>query len=209
MARASRPLIQAIRATASRLERADTRYRWSHFAHCNCGQLAQTLTGWSPETLYQAAAAERGDWAEQAQAARAAWPDSPAAGPDSPAAWPDSPAADPDSPAAGPDYGDRPALDEGAWQPEDLGACTVSHRRMSELFDILAQWGLSPQDIASLERLEDPIVRRRLGTNTVDFHHSDRKNVVAYLRAWAEVLEAQLSRDEPLTTEQPLPLAAE
>lgn len=181
MARASRPLIEAIRATAVRLERAGTHYRWSHFAHCNCGQLAQTLTGWSPETLYEAATAQRGDWAEQAHAARATWPD----------------------------YGDRPALDEGAWQPEDLGACTVSHRRMSELFDILAQWGLSPQDVAFLERLEDPVVRRRLGTNTVDFHHSDRKNVTAYLRAWAEVLEAQLERDEPPAATPQLPLAAE
>lgn len=100
-------------------------------------------------------------------------------------------------------------MDEGAWQPEDLGACTVSQRRMSELFDILARWGLSPQDITYLERLEDPVVRRRLGTNTVNFHHSDRNNVIAYLRAWADVLEAQLERELGAGIAKPLPQAAE
>ena len=40
-----------------------------------------------------------------------------------------------------------------------------------------------------LERLSDPAVRRRLGNNTEYFPHHRRENVVAYLEAWASLLE--------------------
>ena len=58
------------------------------------------------------------------------------------------------------------------------------------------------------------MVRRRLGTHMVDFLHSDRRNVVAYLKAWASVLEEQLAervaRGEPVEGfDDALPLAAE
>ena len=40
--------------------------------------------------------------------------------------------------------------------------------------------------------VEAVAVRRRLGTSTSDFLHSDRRNVVAYLLAWAALLEERL-----------------
>ena len=43
MARPSRRLIDALRATARRLEDG-ARYEWGHMGRCNCGHLAQTLT---------------------------------------------------------------------------------------------------------------------------------------------------------------------
>jgi len=92
-----------------------------------------------------------------------------------------------------PDYGDRPAIDEGAWEPEDLLACPVAERSMSEIFGELVAAGLEPQDIGALERLDDAAVRRRLGTHTSNFQHSDRQNVIAYLRAWAALLEEALA----------------
>jgi hypothetical protein len=63
---------------------------------------------------------------------------------------------------------------------------------MSAIFAELLAVGLEPTDIGALERLDDPAVRRRLGTSTTDFLHSDRKNVVAYLRAWAALLAEEL-----------------
>jgi hypothetical protein len=178
MAQASLRLIEALRETAARLERASTVYRWSQLAHCNCGHLAQTITGLSPRAIHEAAARHRGDWAEQARTL------APAAG-----------AVD-----TGLDYGDRPALDEGAWEPEDLMACPVAERSMSAIFAELLAVGLAPADISALERLDDPAVRRRLGTHTTDFLHSDRKNVVAYLLAWADLLGEELARQRPLAS---------
>jgi hypothetical protein len=58
-------LVRALRLTAARLEQGAT-YEWSHFANCNCGNLAQTITGLSPGTIYRAAFARAGDWGEQA-----------------------------------------------------------------------------------------------------------------------------------------------
>jgi hypothetical protein len=67
MALPTATLVLALRETAVRLAHPATRYEWSHFAHCNCGHLAQTLTGLSPRVIYQAAFAQPGDWGEQAR----------------------------------------------------------------------------------------------------------------------------------------------
>lgn len=167
MARASLRLVWALRETAARLEREDTVYRWSQLAHCNCGHLTQTITGLSPRAIHEAAARHRGDWAEQARTVAGVH--------------------------EAPDYGGRPAIDEGAWEPEDLGICPVAELGMSQILAELSAWGLDAGDVGALERLDDPDVRRRLGTHTVDFLHSDRRNVVAYLRAWAGLLEERIA----------------
>jgi hypothetical protein len=187
MARASLRLVGALRETAARLEREDTIYRWSQLAHCNCGHLAQTITGLSPKDIHDAAARQRGDWAEQARTSAL---------------------------APEPDYGSRPAIDEGAWEPEDLGICPVAELGMSQIFAELTAWGLDARDVSALERLDDPDVRRRLGTHTVDFLHSDRRNVVAYLQAWAALLEERLAERTAADLErdwldESWPLAAE
>jgi hypothetical protein len=174
MARASLRLIEALRETAARLGHRKTVYRWSQLAHCNCGHLAQTITGLSPRAIGEAAARHRGDWAEQARTIA------------------------PPQRVSEPDYGSRPALDEGAWEPEDLGRCPVAELEMTQIFAELGAWGLDPSDIGALERLDDPDVRRRLRTNTVDFLQSDRTNVIAYLLAWADLLEERLA---PLTVD--------
>ena len=189
MARASLRLVEALRETAARLEREETVYRWSQLAHCNCGHLTQTITGLPPRAIHEAAARHRGDWAEQARTV---------------AGVPEAP-----------DYGSRPAIDEGAWEPEDLGICPVAELEMSQIFAELSAWGLDASDVGALERLDDPEVRRRLGTHTVNFLHSDRRNVVAYLRAWAGLLEERIAervaRGEPpeWLDAEALPLAAE
>lgn len=66
MARPTVQLIRALRVTAERLSSGAT-YRWSHFAQCNCGNLAQTVTQLSPEQVYLAAFERGGDWGEQAR----------------------------------------------------------------------------------------------------------------------------------------------
>ena len=171
MARSTIQLVVALRETASRLRREHITYRWASFAHCNCGHLAQTITGLSPEEIQRRAMRREGDWGSQArEVAVRGFPRF--------------------------DFGDRPALDEGAWEPQDVGACQVTGAPLDDILQDMYALGLDSHDVGHLERLSDPSVRRRLGTNTEYFPHHHRENVVAYLEAWADLLEQEL-RDEP------------
>lgn len=168
MALATVHLVAALRETALRLRREDITYRWASFAHCNCGHLAQTVTGLAPEEIQRRAMRREGDWASQAKEVAKRG-------------------------VALFDYGDRPALDEGAWEPENVGACHVTGAPLDQILQDMYALGLDPADVGHLERLSDPVVRRRLGNNTDYFPHHHRENVVAYLDAWADVLEEKLS----------------
>lgn len=64
MARPEPRLIEALRATARRLE-AGASYRWTHMGMCNCGHLAQTVTGRSKDALHRMAMEKAGDWTQQ------------------------------------------------------------------------------------------------------------------------------------------------
>lgn len=178
MTRVSERLISALRDTALRLADRSVTYRWSHFAHCNCGHLAQTITGLAPSEIQERALRRAGDWAQQAERVEV--------------------------PESAPDYGDRPALDEGCFEPERPEFCAATGMPLDTVLRAMFELGLSREDVAHLERLSDPAIRRRLGTNLVDYPHNQRDNVVAYLHAWADLLEEQL---EPVAP--PLAQAAE
>lgn len=165
MASASNALIVALRRTAARLLDQGVTYRWGSFGYCNCGHLVQTITGMGPAEIQRRAMQSEGDWTGQAKEVLAR----------------------PEF-----DFGDRPALDEGAWEPENVGACTVTGAPLDEIFARMVSLGLSADDVGHLERLSDPEVRRRLGTHKQSFLHHRRANVVAYLQAWAELLEERL-----------------
>lgn len=168
MAAASNRLIVALRQTAARLSRKETTYQWASFAHCNCGHLAQTITGLEPSVIQRRAMRREGDWGSQASNVV-------------PLRFPKF------------DYGDRPALDEGAWEPENVGSCQVTGAPLDDILNEMYALGLEPVDVGHLERLSDPHVRRRLGNNTGYFPHHRRENVVTYLEAWADLLEDQLA----------------
>ena len=53
-------------------------------------------------------------------------------------------------------FGDRPALDEGAWEPENVGACQVTGAPLDEVLDQMYALGLTAEDVGHLERLEQP-----------------------------------------------------
>ncbi len=178
MAKPTLRLITALRETAQNLSSPEVTYKWSHFAHCNCGHLVRTITGLDAEAIQTRAIVHQQDWGQQARAY---------------GQTPDYAATHP----AQPDYGDRPALDEGAWEPENVGACTLTGMSLDIVFDTLQGFGLETADFQHLERLSNPDVRRRLGTNTVDYPHYERDNVIAYLRAWADLLEDELETLEP------------
>ena len=66
MAYANRPLIAALERTAARL-RANVEYSWGHLGMCNCGQLAQAVTGRSRAEIHRAALEFGGEWQDRAR----------------------------------------------------------------------------------------------------------------------------------------------
>ncbi len=184
MARPSARLVLALRATHARLSAPETRYEWSHFGHCNCGHLAQTITGKTARAIYDAAFHRPGDWGEQAAAIRLTTPD----------------------------FGDRPALDEGAYEPEPRELCGVTGSPLVRILDEMYALGLDQRDIDQLEDLSNEEVLRRLGAVRTGLVRNDRGDVVRYLGAWADALEARLSPHERAALEDAtsdLALAAE
>ncbi len=66
MAYPSKYLVDALMQAADNLE-CGSRYMWSHMGHCNCGHLAQVLTGLSAEEIHKSAMKREGDWSEQSE----------------------------------------------------------------------------------------------------------------------------------------------
>lgn len=64
MAYANVELIGALRQTAARL-RQGSDYQWGHLGMCNCGQLAQTLTGHDRNAIHAAALRIGGEWEDR------------------------------------------------------------------------------------------------------------------------------------------------
>ncbi len=57
-------LIAALRSTAKKLEQGAP-YMWGHMGACNCGNLAQALTGFTKAEIHAFAMRGVGDWSEQ------------------------------------------------------------------------------------------------------------------------------------------------
>ncbi len=64
MANANPELIAALRRSASKLSKGAA-YQWGHMGSCNCGNLAQELTGLSKGEIHAYALRKYGDWTEQ------------------------------------------------------------------------------------------------------------------------------------------------
>ena len=58
-------LVIALRLTSDRLAN-DTSYQWGHMGMCNCGHLAQSITGLTPAEIHSSAMTRFGDWEQQA-----------------------------------------------------------------------------------------------------------------------------------------------
>jgi hypothetical protein len=66
VAQPTRALIAALRETAGRLAH-DASYQWGHMGMCNCGHLAQSITGLRQAEIHDSALIREGDWEQQAK----------------------------------------------------------------------------------------------------------------------------------------------
>ena len=63
MAIASAKLIDLLQQTVALLERSD-QYQWGHSGACNCGHLAQVITGYDKAQIHYWAMQKGGDWTD-------------------------------------------------------------------------------------------------------------------------------------------------
>jgi hypothetical protein len=64
MAKHTLAIAETLRKTAD-LIRLSSNYQWGHMGSCNCGFLAQKITGISRNIIHQSAMERHGDWNEQ------------------------------------------------------------------------------------------------------------------------------------------------
>jgi len=138
MAKASLPLIDAIRKTAHVLEQSND-YQWGHMGSCNCGFLAQQVTKLRKDEIHRRAMERYGDWSEQLN-----------------------------------DY------------------CPTSGLPLDEVISEMIAFGFDAQDLKHLEKLSDPEILRTFPVEKRDLKHNIKKDVLAYMRAWATLLEQEL-----------------
>ena len=81
----------------------------------------------------------------------------------------------------------------GEWADQVLEFCPTSGYPMDEILRALFALELTRDDLAHLEKLSAPEVLRRFPTEErVRISYRDRDHVVAYMRAFADLLEEQL-----------------
>lgn len=100
----------------------------------------------------------------------------------------------------------------GAWSyfslslaESDYSRCPVSERTAAEMASTLNAAGLEQKDFHGLEALYDEDIRRRAGLPKRRSDHCDHNApsaVVAYMRAWADMLEEELEREEEKKREE-------
>ena len=88
----------------------------------------------------------------------------------------------------------RAAMERGGgdWNERVRDHCPDSGFLIDEIISDMLAAGFSHRDIGRLERLSDPEVRARLGKSLA---RNQRENAIAYLEAWADLLEASIGRD--------------
>lgn len=78
---------------------------------------------------------------------------------------------------------------EGDWEQLANAYCPTSGYAIDDIITRLVEHGLTTGDIGHLEKLDDPRVLGRLGV--LHLRRNVREDVVAYISAWADLLEEQ------------------
>jgi len=79
----------------------------------------------------------------------------------------------------------------GDWADQAREYCGRTGYPIDAVFDALIALGLDASDIAALERLSDPAIRRDLPA-VPHLDYRNREHVVLYLEAWAHRLQSRI-----------------
>ncbi len=81
----------------------------------------------------------------------------------------------------------------GEWAEQAVEYCPGSGYPIDHIIAAMLEVGLSPDDIGHLEKLSDPRVLSALPVALrLELSFRVREHVVAYMRTWADLLEAEL-----------------
>lgn len=83
---------------------------------------------------------------------------------------------------------------DGDWEQLANAYCPTSGFAIDDVITRLLELGLSTEDVGHLEKLDDPAVLAALPGGKRWLTRNVRDDVVAYLRAWAALLDASLPR---------------
>ncbi len=82
---------------------------------------------------------------------------------------------------------------DGDWEALANAFCPTSGLLIDDVIGELVALGLTTRDLAHLERLDDPEVLAALAGGHRWLRRNDREDLLAYLGAWAAVLERALA----------------
>ena len=83
---------------------------------------------------------------------------------------------------------------DGDWEALCNAYCPTSGYPIDDVISELCALGLTPQDLANLEKLDAPEVLAALPGGHRWLRRNSREDLVAYLSAWADLLELELPR---------------
>ncbi len=86
----------------------------------------------------------------------------------------------------------------GDWSEQLNDYCPSSGFLMDDLITHLLSFGLDTSDLMHLERLSDPRILRTIPGYEKGLSHNVKADVISYLKAWASMLELQLTERIPL-----------
>ena len=89
----------------------------------------------------------------------------------------------------------------GDWSEQVIDYCPTSGFAIDDIITAMLNMGLNTSDLQHLERLSDQRVLRRFPVGERYLKHNVREDVVAYMRAWADLLQTDLEQVRPI--EQP------
>jgi hypothetical protein len=80
----------------------------------------------------------------------------------------------------------------GDWTDQVQDYCSSSQMPMDEIISTMMESGLERRDMIELERLNNHEVRLFMGEVGKSLSHNSKRDVVKYMKAWAEMLEIGL-----------------
>ncbi|MBL7843254.1 MAG: hypothetical protein KF846_04055 [Cyclobacteriaceae bacterium] len=80
----------------------------------------------------------------------------------------------------------------GDWSEQLNDYCPTSGLPLDDVISEMIAFGFDAQDLKHLEKLSDPAILRSFPLGQRDLKHNLKKDVVAYMLAWANLLEQEL-----------------
>ena len=83
----------------------------------------------------------------------------------------------------------------GDWSEQLNDYCPIHGLPFDDIISELIEFGFDSNDLKHLEKLSDPKIIRLLPQAERTLLHNNKKDVIRYLRLWANLLEEELVND--------------